>query len=108
MLRCSQPCMRGTNIEKPAQMPLPVSRGGAGKHCCNAKGVGLRDLLPYLLPPPLRGRIGVGGSHKHGARRPPPPTPKERASLVSPPQGGGGRRKQSARRRGGDVALALH
>ncbi len=43
--------------------------------------VGSENDLALLLPPPLRGRVGVGGSHTLCARGTPTPDPS--------PQGGG-------------------
>jgi hypothetical protein len=37
-----------------------------------------RDVICDLLPPPLRGRVGVGGNSELLSVRPPPPTPSRK------------------------------
>src|SRR6266480_2733717 len=51
---------------RPAGVPAQRRAG----RCVPVREVG------FLLPPPLRGRVGEGGSHEHCAWRPPPLTPK--------------------------------
>src|ERR1700681_5113884 len=72
--RC--PCSGGTNTEKPAEMPLPVSRG-RWKAMLQRKNAALGAAFYFsLLPPPLREGRG-GGEREHcgcgGAALPTPP-----------------------------------
>src|ERR1700694_2810472 len=98
--RC--PYSGGTNTEKPAEMPLPVSRG-RWKAMLQRKNAALGAAFYFsLLPPPLRGRVGGGGNASTVVVATPTPNPS--------PQGRGEQResKQSACRRRRHVALALH
>src|ERR1700735_3140748 len=77
-LRCSQPCMRGTNIEKPTQMPLPVSRGDR-KALLQRESAVVGPAL-FSSPFPLAGGGSGGGGRGGGPRKPcargsPPPRP---------------------------------
>src|ERR1700721_2164836 len=84
-LRCSQPCMRGTNIEKPVQMPLPVSRGDR-KALLQRESAVVGPAL-FSSPSPLAREGRGGGSREAQTRRPPPPTP--------PRQGEGSRKRET-------------